>query len=89
MVREASGNYVYYHETVSGSSDQLACYEDKYLVQAQDMDDVFTITNLWNAPDQVHTYSPGHSTSVGDIIVDNESGEQFMVADFGFNKLAA
>ena len=71
------------------SSEQLACYEDKYLVQAADMEDVFRVTNLWDAPDQVHTYSPGHSTSVGDIIVDNETGDEYIVADFGFNKLAA
>ena len=76
-------------EPVDLTPEQLACYEDKYLVQAADMEDVFSITNLWNAPDQVHTYSPGHSTSVGDIIVDNETGDEYIVADFGFNKLAA
>lgn len=76
-------------EQVDLSSEQVACYEDKYLVQANDMEHVFSITNLWNEPDAVHTYSPGHSTSVGDIIVDNATGDEYMVADFGFNKIAA
>ena len=79
----------YSDEPVELTPEQLSCYEDKFLVQAMDMEDVFRITNLWDAPDQVHTYSPGHSTSVGDIIVDNETGDEYIVADFGFNKLAA
>ena len=79
----------YQKEPMALSQQQLDCYQDKFLVQAESLDHVFKITNLWDEPDAVHTYSPGHSTSVGDIIVDNESGEQFVVADFGFNKLAA
>ena len=71
------------------SDDILDCYQDCYLVQASDLEHVFHITNCWNEPDAVHTYTPGHSTSVGDIIVDNATGEQYMVADFGFNKIAA
>ena len=71
------------------SKEQLDCYQDKFLVQAESLEHVFRITNLWDEPDAVHTYSPGHSTSVGDIIVDNATDEQFVVADFGFNKIAA
>ena len=67
----------------------LDCFHDCFLVQAENLDDVFRITNLWDNPDAVHTYTPGHSTSVGDIIVDNETGTKYVVADFGFNKLAA
>lgn len=71
------------------SKEQLDCYQDKFLVQAESLDHVFKITNLWDEPDAVHTYTPGHSTSVGDIIVDNATGIEYMVADFGFNKIAA
>ena len=71
------------------SQDQKDIYTDRYLVQAQYLEDVFRITNLWDQPDQVHTYTPGHSTSVGDIIVDNETGDEYIVAGFGFNKIAA
>jgi alpha-D-ribose 1-methylphosphonate 5-phosphate C-P lyase len=71
------------------SDDILDCFHDCYLVQAADLEDVFRITNLWDKPDAVHTYTPGHSTSVGDIIVDNATGQKYVVADFGFNKLAA
>lgn len=79
----------YQDDPMTVSNEQLDCYQDKFLVQAQSLDHVFHITNLWDQPDAVHTYSPGHSTSVGDIIVDNATGEQYMVADFGFNKIAA
>ena len=71
------------------SKDILDCYQDKFLVQAESLDHVFHITNVWDQPDAVHTYSPGHSTSVGDIIVDNATGDEYVVADFGFNKIAA
>ena len=71
------------------SQDQKDIYTDRYLVQANDLEDVFRITNLWDQPDQVHTYTPSHSTSVGDIIVDNETGDEYIVAGFGFNKIAA
>lgn len=60
----------------------LEFYKDTYLVQASDLEHVFKITNLWDEPDAVH------STSVGDIVMDNETGEQFMVANFGFKKVA-
>lgn len=79
----------YQDDPMTVSKDVLDCYQDKFLVQAQSLDHVFHITNLWDQPDAVHTYSQGHSTSVGDIIVDNATGQQYMVADFGFNKIAA
>ena len=79
----------YQDEPMTLSEQQLDCYHDKFLVQAESLDHVFHITNLWDQPDAVFTYSPGHSTSVGDIIVDNATGEQYMVADYGFNKIAA
>ena len=79
----------YQDDPMTLSKEQLDCYQDKFLVQAESLDHVFKITYLWDEPDAVHTYSPGHSTSVGDIIVDNATGEEFVVADFGFNKIAA
>ena len=79
----------YQDDPMTLSKEHLDCYQDKFLVQAESLDHVFKITNLWDEPDAVHTYSPGHSTSVGDIIVDNATGEEFVVADFGFNKIAA
>ena len=79
----------YQDEPMTLSKQQLDCYQDNFLVQAESLDHVFKITNLWDEPDAVHTYSPGHSTSVGDIIVDNATGDEYVVADFGFNKIAA
>ena len=79
----------YQDEPMTLSKEVLDCYQDKFLVQAESLDRVFHITNMWDQPDAVHTYSPGHSTSVGDIIVDNATGDEYVVADFGFNKIAA
>lgn len=65
----------------------LKQYKDCYEVQASDLEDVFRITNLWDDPDAVFTINPGHSTSVGDIIVDKSTGDHFVVCDFGFKLL--
>ena len=69
--------------------EMLEFFTPVFEVQAEDLEHVFRITNLWDEPDAVATIGErGHSTSVGDIIVDNTTGEQFIVADFGFDKVA-
>ena len=67
----------------------LALYNDKYEVEASDLDDVYRITNLWDSPDSVHTFEPGHSTSVGDLIEDTQDGSIYLVAGFGFKQVVA
>ena len=67
----------------------LALYNDKYEVEADNLDEVFRITNLWDQPDAVHTYEPGHSTSVGDLIEDTQDGSIYLVAGFGFKQVVA
>lgn len=62
-------------------------FQDVFEVQAHNLDHVFKITNLWDEPDAVFTFQPGHSTSVGDIIVEKDTGDHYMVCDFGFKKL--
>lgn len=67
--------------------EHLKQYVDCYEVQASDLEDVFRITNLWDDPDAVFTINPGHSTSVGDLIVDKSTGDHFAVCDYGFKLL--
>jgi len=79
---------MHYRDSFEIDPSALEFYKDTYLVQANDLEHVFKITNLWDEPDAVHSYETGHSTSVGDIVMDNETGDQFMVANFGFKKVA-
>ena len=70
------------------NKDDIELYNDKYLVQADDLDEVFHLTNLWHDDSKIHRYERGHSTSVGDLIVDNSTGETFIVSGYGFDKVA-
>ena len=69
------------------NKDDIALYNDKFLVQAESLDHVFHLTNMWNDLEKVHIYEHGHSTSVGDIIVDNETNKHYIVAGFGFDEI--
>jgi len=75
-----------------GQDDQfdinnLPYYQDCFEVQAECLEGVFKVTNLWDDPDAVFTIQPGHSTSVGDIIVEKDTGDHYIVCDFGFKLL--
>ena len=78
---------MHFSQDDSFNIDNLPFYEDCFEVQAQSLDGVFRITNLWDDPDAVFTIQPGHSTSVGDIIVEKDTGDHYMVCDFGFKLL--
>lgn len=58
-------------------------------VRARDLNHVFELTNLWNDQGAVSMIAEGqpHSTSVGDIILDVEADEYYMVDMFGFSKI--
>jgi len=57
-------------------------------VEADSLDEVFELTNLWNDESRVSRIRErAHSTSVGDIICNIETGEYFMVNNFGFEKI--
>ena len=85
---KAKLNYMHGLRKNEFDSADLALYEDTYEVQAVSLDHVFEITNLWNDPDAVHSFRSGHSTSVGDIIVDTITEKMFMVDSFGFKEVA-
>jgi len=57
-------------------------------VDADSLNEVFHLTNLWNEPERVNKMSDRmHSVSVGDMIFD---GKNFhIVDDYGFTKLEA
>ena len=69
--------------------ENLPHFKDCFKVQAENLDQVFRITNLWDDMDSVQRIGEGgHSTSVGDIIVDTETGKSHMVCGFGFKEVA-
>jgi hypothetical protein len=57
-------------------------------IEAASLDDVFQIGNI-GPEGYITRYDRMTSVSVGDIIVDREADEYYMVAKFGFTKLFA
>jgi hypothetical protein len=60
-------------------------YSHVATVDADDLDEVFHLTNLWHKPELVEKHSRMHSVSIGDILEMN--GEFFLVAGCGFETL--
>ena len=65
--------------------DMFKEYTEVAEVEARDLEDVFSIMNLWNSPEAVTKLAPMHSLSVGDIVADGN--EYFMVDSIGFTKV--
>jgi len=69
-----------------------AAYTKVAVVESDDLDDVFRITNHidhdWTTNPEVQWHQPGgcRSTSVGDIVVD-ENGTAYYCANAGWDKL--
>ena len=61
-------------------------FELVYVVDELDLEKAFELTNLWENRDLVKTFGfgKGHSSSVGDIFVNQTTDEVFMVENFGF-----
>ena len=86
---EAKMNLMHCDDESMFQGAYIGLYNDKYEVEALNLDHVFQITNLWDEPDAVHTFEPGHSTSVGDLIEDTQTGAIYLVAAFGFKQVVA
>jgi hypothetical protein len=57
-------------------------------VDADSMDEVFRLTNLWDEPERINRVSDRvSSTSVGDIVFDAQKDAFFMVDDVGFTQI--
>lgn len=55
-------------------------------IEAEDLEDVFRIGNI-GPEENITRYEPMHSLSVGDIVVDVETGLGYYVDSFGFGEL--
>ena len=69
-------------------SEDLEYFTDTYVVEANGLEDVFKITNLWEQEELVQRLRRGHSTSVGDLVEDTTTGKIHMVDGFGFKEVA-
>lgn len=66
----------------------LGFYEPTMVVDANDLEELFELTNLWAQPSRVDRIVPSHSTSVGDIAVTDE-GKVFFCDNFGWQEVEA
>ena len=57
-------------------------YTPTYEIDTDNLEDAFTITNLWNEDWKVTRIRKGSSSSVGDIFV--KDGTAYLVDNFGF-----
>ena len=69
-------------------SEDLKYFTDTYKVEADCLESVFRITNLWEEDESVERFRIGHSTSVGDLIEDTSTGKIHMVRSYGFQEVA-
>lgn len=80
----------YYDSIIKGDATkglELGMYKHVADIEADDLDSVFEIGNI--GPESAITrYESMHSLSVGDII-ENSQGNQYVVARFGFDEIAA
>ena len=60
-------------------------YRDSAIINANDLNEVFEIGNLYH--DQVERLDRFYSISVGDIIVDSIEHKQYVVAPIGFTEI--
>ncbi len=58
-------------------------------VRVESLDDAFRTMNLWSDEDElkVDRLSSLHSLSVGDVLVDDETGEAWMCAPVGWTRI--
>ena len=55
-------------------------------VDTNDLEEAFELMNLWDHPERVTKLSSCSSMSVGDVVED-EDGNRFLCASFGFDKI--
>jgi len=72
---------IFLEDAVRKNWDQ---YDIVASVSAENLDEVFFITNFWNQPEKVHKFKEMHSLSVGDVIFDNQTKKYHIVARYGF-----
>jgi hypothetical protein len=61
-------------------------YDHVANVDAADLEEAFTLMNLWNDESKVERLGPLSSMSVGDIL-ETEDGQRYRCASFGFTAI--
>lgn len=61
-------------------------YDHVANVDAGDMEEAFTLMNLWNDESKIERFGPLSSMSVGDIL-EMEDGQRYRCASFGFTAI--
>lgn len=70
-----------------GEVGPIELYDHVANVDTDDLEAAFILMNLWNDESKITRIGESISSmSVGDII-ENEQGERFVCASFGFNKI--
>lgn len=67
--------------------DEKGYYRDSAIITADSLDKVFEEGNFKEYNDNIEYLDIFYSVSVGDVIVDQETKDMFMVAPLGFTKL--
>ena len=66
----------------------LDYYTQVMEVEAESLDHVYHLTNVWNDESKVERLGRCRSTSIGDLILDTETDTLYMVDTFGFRNVA-
>jgi hypothetical protein len=66
----------------------LDLYSPVMNVEAESLDHVYHLTNVWNDESKVERLDRCRSTSVGDLILDTETDYLYMVDTCGFRNVA-
>tara|TARA_R110000868_G_scaffold295032_1_gene555444 strand:- start:22 stop:390 length:369 start_codon:yes stop_codon:yes gene_type:complete len=69
------------------TSEQIGFYHPVCTILADDLEGVFDTGNIGPEENIMRLTPRMHSVSVGDIVVNNETGEASMVASMGFIKI--
>jgi hypothetical protein len=78
-------DFIQEHGSVQSTLDY---YTPVMNVEAESLDHVYHLTNVWNDESKIERLSPCRSTSVGDLILDTETDNLYMVDGYGFRNVA-
>lgn len=72
--------------TAENISANFKYFNKVAIIDANDLEDAFAISNLGEEEELITRLAPMHSLSVGDVLID-EDNIVFFVNSFGFNKV--
>lgn len=90
-IQEIPGYKAHLDCSMSGSRkfkpEYAAFYQPVCTIESKDMDQVFEALNGFDNGSQITRHKRMHSLSVGDVIVDLETTQAYMVDPFGFGEV--